>query len=446
MSPRRWLLGLVASLAVVPSAFAAEKQKPLMKDFMGLNVHTINFKPALYRPTCELVRDYHNLHWDVGDDPSTPTQFPKGEASKAHWLDWEKMYGSWKEAGIRIDVCVQWHSNDLPPAKWGDKVESSAFNYGKSFAQFFGPNGKDLVEAVEIGNEPGDQYDHDTFMKIFVNMAKGIREGDPKLKIATPTVNVKGDRYSKPLSHFVQHKALFDIINVHQYALKTGYPTWERSYPEDMSIEYVPLVKSVIEFRNKHLPGKEIWLTEFGYDASTKPAPATGTFAKWMDVDDIAQARYNVRSFLVFSATDLDRAYLYFFNDNDEPSFHASSGITRNFQPKPSYHAMAHLYKTLGEYRFSKVVKEDKGKLFVFEYTHGQDPKEKVYVAWSPTATPEGTKGTEMSIELPAKPLKAERMPLEAGDAPEVSVDNFRNRRLQVLIDGSPVYIRVRLP
>jgi hypothetical protein len=40
-----------------------------------------------------------------------------------------------------------------------------------------------------------------------------------------------------------------------------------------------------------------------------------------------------VRAFLVFAAMDVNRAYLYFFNDADEPSFHASSGITRNFQP-----------------------------------------------------------------------------------------------------------------
>ena len=50
-----------------------------------------------------------------------------------------------------------------------------------------------------------------------------------------------------------------------------------------------------------------------------------------------------VDSFLTLSATDLDRAYLYFFNDKDEAQLHGASGITRNFKPKPSFYAMAHL-------------------------------------------------------------------------------------------------------
>ena len=59
---------------------------------------------------------------------------------------------------------------------------------------------------------------------------------------------------------------------------------------------------------------------------------------------------------LLFSAMDVKRAYMYFFNDSDEPSYHASSGLTRNFEPKPSFHAAAHLYRSMGEYRFNRVV------------------------------------------------------------------------------------------
>ena len=37
------------------------------------------------------------------------------------------------------------------------------------------------------------------------------------------------------------------------------------------------------------------------------------------------------------------RAYLYWFNDADQASLHASSGLTRNYGPKPSFDAVAHL-------------------------------------------------------------------------------------------------------
>jgi hypothetical protein len=56
---------------------AAEKQsKPLFRDFMGLNVHTVQFKPELYKPVCRLVRDYHGFDWDVGGDTNYAPRFP----------------------------------------------------------------------------------------------------------------------------------------------------------------------------------------------------------------------------------------------------------------------------------------------------------------------------------------------------------------------------------
>lgn len=89
--PRRTIISaFLTTLLLLRAAIAADspaKPHPLMKDFMGLNGHTIAFRPQLYRPVCELVRDYHNLSWDLGNSPATPTHFPKGEASKASWLD-----------------------------------------------------------------------------------------------------------------------------------------------------------------------------------------------------------------------------------------------------------------------------------------------------------------------------------------------------------------------
>lgn len=42
-----------------------KKQKNLFRDFMGLNVHSVGFKPELYKPVCRLVREYHPMVWAV---------------------------------------------------------------------------------------------------------------------------------------------------------------------------------------------------------------------------------------------------------------------------------------------------------------------------------------------------------------------------------------------
>jgi hypothetical protein len=46
---------LLLVLALVPQ----EPPKPLVRDFLGVNGHTIQFRPKLYRPVCRLARDYH---------------------------------------------------------------------------------------------------------------------------------------------------------------------------------------------------------------------------------------------------------------------------------------------------------------------------------------------------------------------------------------------------
>src|SRR5258707_10544570 len=70
---------------------SANRQRPLMRDFMGLNVHTVQFKPDLYAPVCRRLRDYHPMRWDVDEDPAKPTVFPMA----ANGVDWGSLYGSW---------------------------------------------------------------------------------------------------------------------------------------------------------------------------------------------------------------------------------------------------------------------------------------------------------------------------------------------------------------
>ena len=71
----------------------------------------------------------------------------------------------------------------------------------------------------------------------------------------------------------------------------------------------------------------------------------------------------------------VERAYIYFFNDSDEAKLHASSGLTRNYKPKPSFHAVSHLQKTLGSSRFARVVKNEPTKVRIHKYVDGDDPE-----------------------------------------------------------------------
>jgi hypothetical protein len=434
--PHIIVLEIFMIMSVSPSAFTGEiEAKPLLRDFMGINGHTVQFRPDLYSATCRLVRDYHSLSWDVGDETHYWPQFPFAR----NRVNWETLYGSWKNKGFEINVSIMF--NGIPAEQWTD-LERDANTYGFAFARFFGPNSElKLVTSAEIGNEPG-HYDDASYRKLFENMARGLRTGDPEIKILTCNMTTeKSDKYARSLESLRGLESLYDVINIHVYAAVEGWPTWRRSFPEDPDIDYLKTIENVIAWRDQNAEGKEIWITEFGWDACTKQAPEEGDFARWEDVSDLQQAQYLVRSFLVFSRIDIDRAYIYFFNDSDEPHVHGSSGLTRDFQPKPSFYAVSHLYRTMGNYRFQKVITEKTGEIYIYEFIHEDDPDRGILAIWSPTGS-----GREDVARIPlngGKVLNATRTSFAADSFP-VAETRIDGDYMEIEYDESPVFVSIQ--
>jgi hypothetical protein len=298
---------------------------------------------------------------------------------------------------------------------------------------------------VEIGNEPGEWSDDD-YARLFRAMAEGVRAGDSALKIATCNLTTgKSGKYEKSVECIAKFPQLFDVLNIHTYALLENWPTWRRSFPEDPRLpKYLQDIEALIRWRDANAADKPIWITEFGYDSSTQTPPALGDSAKWVGVTDEQQAQWLVRSLLVFSSMPIERAYIYFFNDDDKPSLHASSGITRNFQPKPSFHALAHLQQTLGEYRFQRIVTNEPAKLRIQEYSNGADAKKVVWAIWSPTG-----EGRSVAVALdvtPGKLIDAQRMPLTATATSDSTSKQSPDGRLEVQVDERPLYLLFNKP
>lgn len=432
---------LASLLGFLPFATHAQwpGQKPLMKDFMGINGH-LDFKPELYAPLCDWARNYHVVPWDLWKDTSAVPEFPLSRQPIHDGpVDWQKVYSSWKAAGFSIDACLIW--DHIKAGEWKD-LEKDSFEYGRAFAKYFGPSNKNLISSVEIGNEPTEYNDAD-YKTIFENMAKGIRAGDPKMKIMGACAGVDPDKYSKDVKLLKGFENLYDVLNIHTYSLAEFWPKWRRSHPEDPNIHYLKVVNDMIKWRDANARGKEIWITEFGYDASSRKPDPNGPNAQWIGSTETEQAQWVVRSFLVFSGMDVQKAFVYYYNDQDEPSFHASSGLTRNFVPKPAYWAMAHLYHTLGEYKFSRAVVQKNDDYYLYEYVSPKRPKEPILVAWLPTGTQAGSTKT---ITLGGgQIIKAERMPLKENEVERVDLKPNGNS-VSVPLTESPLYISLRRP
>ncbi len=434
-------LGTWVLLFAGATGLVAEETRPLLRDFIGLNGHTVQFRPELYQPACRLVRDYHPVAWDLGTNTAEAAPFPFAK----NRVDWSKVYGSWREREWKIDVCLMFESIQQPVWR---SVETDARVYGRDFAREFGPSGKrKLVDSVEIGNEPGEWKDED-YSRMFQSMAEGIREGDPALKIATCNLTTgKSGKYEKSVDCVAKFPKLFDALNIHTYAQLESWPTWRRSFPEDPRLpKYLQDVESLGRWRDAHAPGKPIWITEFGYDSSTKAPEKAGDFSKWIGVTDEQQAQWLVRSLLVFSALPVERAYIYFFNDNDKPGLHASAGLTRHFQPKPSFRAVAHLQRTLGDYQFQQVVINEPGKLRVQEYRHSQTPNKWVWAVWSPTG--EGKMFQHTFAKFPGRLVEVQHIPLVAVEsAPRAPLaSQSREGAVEAQVSESPLYLFFEKP
>lgn len=354
-------------------------------------------------------------------------------------MDWSQVYGSWREKKWNTDACLMFESVKFEDWK---NLDDDARSYGEAFATAFGPSGKGkLVDSVEIGNEPGKWSDAD-YTRVFKVMATGIRAGDPKLKIATCNLTTgKSGDYEKSVDCVAAFPELFDILNVHTYAQLEGWPTWRRSFPEDPKLpHYLQDVENLCAWRDAHAPGKPIWITEFGYDSTTQPNAATGDFAKWQGVTDAQQAQWLVRSLLVFSAMPVERAYVYFFNDEDQPGLHASAGLTRHFKPKPSFYAIAHLQSILGDCRFEKIVTNQPGQLRIHQYRN--DTGKTVWAVWSPTG--EGKKFTTALENLPGKLTGIQRMSLIPEPTTDLSSPDTELGKLVIEVDENPLYLIFR--
>ena len=430
---RRTALALLLALAWTTASRAADPlARPRMSEFVGINGHTVQFRPKLYRPVAGLVRDYHPVEWDLGKATPVLPPFPQAK----NGVDWNQVYGSWRLEHWNIDACLMFES--IPRPQWQD-IAADARAYGAAFAREFGPSGKrQLVDSVEIGNEPG-KWDDADYTRMFRSLAAGLRAGDPKLKIVTCNLATgsSGD-YEKTVTCVAETPELYDVLNIHSYPQLAGWPTWRRSFPEDPRLaRFLPDLAALCQWRDTHAPGKAVWLTEFGYDSSTKLPPPGGDAAKWVGVTDTQQAQWLVRSLLVLSALPLERAYVYFFNDEDQPGLHASSGLTRHFEPKPAFHALVHLQLVLGDFRFSRIVTNEPARLRVQEYR--AEGGRVVWAVWSPTG--DGQAFAITLTGLPGKLVTAHLMPSAAGSAVGHPFSSEPSGSVSLRVGESPVYL-----
>lgn len=61
--------------------------------------------------------------------PLLPASLPVATGTDGQWwLDWDREYGAWKAAGMRVHASFQFNSDVFPPSAWGSDPYTTAWN------------------------------------------------------------------------------------------------------------------------------------------------------------------------------------------------------------------------------------------------------------------------------------------------------------------------------
>lgn len=436
---------------------------PLFKDFMGINGHSVQTDSDDFKDVVSQMRDYHPVNWDLLSKGTTASweQYnqwaPLPPVMAENGVNWQNIYSAWSADGFTTNTSLLF--SNLGPNQWAN-MTTDAFNYANLLAGYYGPNatgaGQGLIDSLQLGNEPGN-YNDLQFRQLYQALATGARAADPGLKLVTSASQAgASSQYSKTLNvwkgivsgQYADLTPLVDAYAVHAYAQIEPYPTWRRTFPEDTAFNgsYLGRIQDVIDWRDANDPTAEVWITEFGYDAYDGTGTPPSPFEQWEDVTMLQQAQWLTRSWLVFSGMDIEKAYMYFFEDGSNPGLHSSSGLRRsNNTPKPSYFATEHLQETLGDYRFSEKILEVANALYIYEYERGDDPSDLVWAVWLPTGEDEDTVSKLLQVtlnNLPGDVVSVERLALTSAGGTAVAYTQPTATSINLQLSESVTFIR----
>jgi hypothetical protein len=403
--------------------------------------------PYRFKPVATHLRNYHDLTWDL-KSPSDPIDFGKmangGGTPATEWLNWDREYRAWHEgAGMNVQASIQFYK--FKPEDWKNP-RADGRRYAEAFARHFGQkHGNGFVCSMEVGNEPW-HYPAAVYREILLGMAEGAAAGDPTVEVfpcALQAVDPQAEK-SGPWKNYIGDRItpeaakLLDGINVHCYSyaynpdFKTSFHSGTDSdshrrrgvQPEHANSTFWEILNA-IRWRNVNMPGKKIYLSEWGWDSDGAGEDCTHDVC----VSEDAAAKYAVRGALIATRLGIDRATWFFHaNDKTASSLYTRSGLLGSsktgFAKKKTFLALQQLVEKLGDKYFISVLQENEwGWAYFFGDAGG---KVTHLVVWRP-ADSNGEISRTSSIKIGKRKAKAAW--LLDGASNENVADKFTNMR-----------------
>jgi hypothetical protein len=469
---------------------------PKMDYFIGTNAFIDD--PIEKMKVVGAVREYHNWNWDEGNEnygvagtyPGYPNNLNKWSPSyPSSFWDFDTYYNNYKKNGIMSFPCVQqsvsWltaNSGDKPigpgkdPLKPASYVEHAdhMFQYAARFGSVavadnllkLAPGqprnaGLNSLTYFEDWNEQDAWWagraayfspyeyaamasaDYDGHLGTMGNTV-GIKNADPNAKMVMGGIAKLDLNYIKSMkfwSDFNRNGSFpADVINLHHYCNdggEQGAGTVGVS-PETDSLKYK--MKVFVDYRNTYLHGKEVWITEFGYDThptSVQRAPAIGANSQ-----QEVQAQWLIRSYLALAAAGVDKAFMFMIRDAGTSSTQFStSGLTVGkdpWTPKISWYYVYTLRKRLAGMRYESEPVSGNANVMVYKFSNTTN-NTAAYAVWCPSSSDAKVPNYELSI--PAG-LSASLVILSEGDTMGISAPlTVTGGKVAINVSERPVFV-----
>jgi hypothetical protein len=162
------------------------------------------------------------------------------------------------------------------------------------------------------------------------------------------------------------------------------------------------LMQEFVAYRNRYLPGKEVWITEFGYDthpSSVQRAPEVGSYSQ-----EEVQAQWLVRSYFALAAAGVDKAAMYMLRDVDPNSttkFNTSglcASKSNGWEPKPAWYYVYTLKNRLQGMRFDSEIESGNQDVMIYKFVHTENNNVS-YALWCPSSNETYVDDFEIAVE-----------------------------------------------
>jgi hypothetical protein len=452
--PEIVLYGKATEKVDVPDVVA--QTPPTIDQFIGSNAFIDD--PLDLIAAGGFLREYHSWAWNDGDGKDAPVfpdnklQFNPAAGGGGGWF-FDQYYADLKAKGVTVAPCIQgglkslWdadaaYKSSYKPIKSGQSATDPAsyaahadfmFQYAARYGSTrvddallkLAPDqprksGLDLLTYLEDWNEQDKWWDgREGYFSPYEYAAMasadydghlgalgktvGVKNADPKMKHVMGGVAKLGLDYLRCIklwSDFNRDGSVpFDVINLHHYCNDGGGQQAGKVGVSPEADHLKERLAAIVDYRNRYLPGKEVWLTEFGYDThpdSPQRAPKIGDKTQ----EDV-QADWIVRSYLALAAAGVDRAAMYMLRDvnpNDGTQFSTSGlvGPKGEWKPKLSWFATSTLKQRLRDMRFDKELATRNEK--VLAYAFKGEKNAGAIAVWCPTSDDSKAEGFHLSV------------------------------------------------